>query len=475
MSAPVIVWFRRDLRLKDHLALGAAIASGRAVIPLFVLDDALLDQDETPAARIAFMLESLRALDESLHTFGRALLMRRGDPLRVIRAVAAQTGADALYFNVDYTPLAHQRDQAVREGCGLRVETFDDRLLVAPDEIHKDDGSPYTVYTPFKNRWRALPKRHEQPIDYALNADLFYDISGLESHAVPQQASPVPLPPAGESAGMARLMQFTRQPIFEYAARRNLLANLLDDARGGTSSLSLYMRFGLVSLRQIRAAAADAYQAAETQSERDSVTKWVDEIIWHEFFTHILWHFPHAAVYNYNRKYDAVQWRHAPDDLAAWQAGQTGYPVVDAAMRQLNGEGWMHNRARMIVASFLTKDLLIDWREGERYFMRRLLDGDTAANNGGWQWAAGTGTDAQPYFRIFNPILQSKKFDPTGAFIRHWVPELRDVPDAFIHEPWRMPTPPRGYPPPMIDHDMARARTLDAFEVVKGTLEEHKR
>lgn len=466
MNAPAIVWFRRDLRLHDNLALGAALEAHKPIVPLFVLDPTLLNPHSAPP-RLALMFEALRALDESLRAYGRRLLVRLGDPLAVIRAVADETGADALYFNVDYTPRARQRDAAVAAGCGLPVETFHDRLIVAPHEISTDSGNVYTVYTPFKNKWRALPKRHEQPLDYRLTAESFYDVSGLNCATIPQVDAGVPLPGVSESAGLDRLQAFVSRAVYHYAEKRDTLANPFDDARNGTSSLSPYIRFGLVSLRQVRAAAADAYQTTRSEAYRESVVKWVDEIIWHEFYTHVLWHFPHAASGNFNRKYDTVQWRETPDELSAWQHGQTGYPIVDAAMRQLNATGWMHNRARMIVASFLTKDLLIDWRAGERYFMQRLLDGDTAANNGGWQWSAGTGTDAQPYFRIFNPVSQSKKFDPDGVFIRHWLPELRAVPDKFIHEPWRAPTPPRDYPPPMVDHAMARERTLQAFASVK--------
>jgi deoxyribodipyrimidine photo-lyase len=220
----------------------------------------------------------------------------------------------------------------------------------------------------------------------------------------------------------------------------------------------------MVSPRQIRAAAADAYRVAPDHDARESVNTWMDEIIWHEFYTHILWHFPDVIRHNFDRTYDSLPWRDAEDDFAAWAEGRTGYPVVDAAMRQLRATGWMHNRARMIVASFLTKDLLIDWRRGEAHFMQFLLDGDMAANNGGWQWAASTGTDAQPYFRIFNPVTQSERFDPDGTYIRRWVPELADVPTKHIHSPWDAKNPPSRYPPPIVDHSAARSRALDAFK-----------
>lgn len=472
-SAPVILWFRRDLRLSDHLAIDAALRRNQPIVPLFIFDDGILRSERVGPPRVAFMLAALSSLDADLRAYGARLIVRRGDPLAVLRAVAVETGAQAVYWGADYTPFARQRDARMRDALGLPVEAFDDRLLLHPDEIRTGSGGIYTVYTPFKNRWRALPKRYESPVEYALTPQSFADLDGLASHDLPAladlgMASHVPLPEASERAALARLEAYAARKIYDYAEARNTLANPFDDPRNGTSSLSPYIRFGLISLRQVRQAAADAYRAARSDQQRQSVDTWFSEIIWHEFYTHILWHFPHAAERNYNEKYDAVVWRDAPDELRAWQDGLTGYPVVDAAMRQLQATGWMHNRARMITASFLTKDLLIDWRLGEQHFMRWLLDGDQAANNGGWQWAAGTGTDAQPYFRIFNPVSQSQKFDPAGTFIRRWIPELRGVPEKFIHAPWLLERPPRDYPPPIVDHGMARERTLAAFAAVKG-------
>jgi deoxyribodipyrimidine photo-lyase len=276
-------------------------------------------------------------------------------------------------------------------------------------------------------------------------------------------------PPASETAAQRQLARFMDGPVYGYGETRSGLAPepFAPDATLLTSVLSPYLRFGLLSPRRAYHAARAAYGAAADDQARKSVETWVNEIVWREFYMHILYHFPHVSAGNFRRTYDALVWRDAPDELERWKQGQTGYPVVDAAMRQLVAVGWLPNRARMIVASFLSKDLLIDWREGEAYFMQRLVDGDPAANNGGWQWTAGTGTDAQPYFRIFNPVSQARKFDPQGAYIRRWVPELRAVPDTFIHAPWEMPAPPRGYPPPMVDHGFARERALAAFGAVK--------
>jgi deoxyribodipyrimidine photo-lyase len=328
-------------------------------------------------------------------------------------------------------------------------------------------------------------------------------------------SSSIPVPEAGEAAALRTLTRFLDTAIFEYRERRNMLfAHPWTDEHQSTSALSPYLRLGMLSPRQVYHAAKSALTPAplpnaeygwergkpntarddqrgvgaakphpptpspkergsrgdyaEQQRIADSIDTWISELCWREFYVHILYHFPHVLDRSFKSEFDAVEFRHAPDELARWQAGQTGYPIVDAAMRQMQTVGWMHNRARMIVASFLAKDLLIHWREGDVTFMQHLLDGDPAANNGGWQWTAGTGTDAQAYFRVFNPVSQSQQFDPDGTYIRALVPELRDVPTEHIHTPWEMAIPPAGYPPPMIDHAFARQRMLDAFKRAKG-------
>lgn len=478
-----IVWLRRDLRLQDNTALNAALVDDAApVILLYILDPALLDGDRYSTPRMAFLLDALRSLDAALRTgYERRLLVRLGEPIAVLREVIDETGATALYFNRDTTPYARKRDTAVNAALTIPVRQVDDLLLRSPDAVLKDDGKPYTVYTPYMKRWKTLTTPH-QPAAPVLSAQRLHPLDGIGNMGVPtladlkRTANDIVIPEASEQVAQALLDDFTRKAISAYADERNALANpawYAPDAQAnlliaGTSALSPYLRFGLLSPRQAYWAAREAYAAAPREAARTGIETWVNELIWREFYNQILYHFPHVAWGNFNRKYDVVQWRDASDDFAAWAAGQTGYPVVDAAMRQLRATGWMHNRARMIVASFLTKHLLIDWRMGERHFMRWLLDGDIAANNGGWQWAAGTGTDAQPYFRIFNPVNQSQKFDPTGAFIRYWLPELRAVPDKFIHTPWLLPTPPQGYPAPIVDHAFARRRALAAYGVVKG-------
>jgi deoxyribodipyrimidine photo-lyase len=296
------------------------------------------------------------------------------------------------------------------------------------------------------------------------------DTPGVPTLAELGIESAINVPVADPDIACQRLEAFVGGPIYDYGHSRNALISdpFAADPAVGTSYLSPYLRFGLLSPRAVYWAAQDALAAAPGDEARQSVNAWINELIWREFYAHILYHFPHVNRGNFRREYDALRWRDAPQEFAAWQRGETGYPIVDAAMRQLRQIGWMPNRARMIVASFLTKDLLIHWQAGEQHFMQCLIDGDPAANNGGWQWAAGTGTDAQPYFRIFNPVSQGQKYDPQGVYVRRWLPELRDTPDKFIHAPWMMNTPPAGYPAPVVDHALARQRTLAAFKAIKG-------
>jgi deoxyribodipyrimidine photo-lyase len=327
--------------------------------------------------------------------------------------------------------------------------------------LRKADGSPYTVFTPFSKHWKSLPFSYA-PAELAerLNTPI------LASEVIPDLMAP-PGFPAGEAEALRRLDSFLAGPGADYSDGRNRL-----DLEG-TSALSPYLRFGMLSPRLACQRVMEKIRSSPGGQASKGYETWLNELIWREFYNAILYEFPEVLHTAFKPALRAIRWREAPDDLAAWQAGQTGYPVVDAAMRQLNTTGWMHNRARMIVASFLVKDLLIDWRKGEAWFMRQLVDGDPAANNGGWQWTAGVGTDAAPYFRIFNPLLQSQKFDPQGAYIRRWLPELTLVPDAYIHAPWTMPIELQNrlsirigsdYPAPIVEHAVVRERVLAAFK-----------
>ncbi len=466
---PAIWWIRRDLRLADNQALAAALdAGGGEVIPLFVLDPFFEGSPYAGEPRRAFMLGGLRALDEALRARGGRLIVRRGDPVEVLPRVAAESGAAAIYAEEDYSPYARERD--VKISAGLPLHLTPGLTIHPPDAVTKDDGEPYVVFTPFSRRWRGLnpPARADiLPVPERITTP-----AGLESDGIPDAPrlpESIPFIP-GEEEAQRRLAAFVSgddAPVYHYQARRDL------PAVEGTSRLSPYLRWGMISPRRVVHAAIHAQASAPTPEQQDAAITWLTELIWREFYIGILYHFPRVRGASFRTEYDGIQWRDDPQGLAAWREGRTGYPLVDAAMRELAATGWMHNRARMIVASFLVKDLLIDWREGERWFMQRLVDGDPAANNGGWQWAAGTGTDAAPYFRIFNPTAQSKKFDPDGAYIRRWVPELADVPGKYIHEPARMPQDVQhgagcrigvDYPAPIVDHRMARERCLAAYK-----------
>jgi deoxyribodipyrimidine photo-lyase len=464
-----IWWVRRDLRLHDNDALNAALAGHDCVIPVFILDPALLAAPDAGDVRVAFLFGGLRALDADLAARGSRLIVRHGAPRTELTQLIRETGATAIYAEADPWPYARSRDGDI--AARLPLQLTSGITVRPPDLVCKADRSPYTVFTPYSRAWQALPPPSLSDLRSAPER-LPAPLAGLASLPVPARpalTSDVPFPP-GEAEALRRLHAFTAPgelaPIYRYADGRNRMD------RTGTSELSPYLRFGMVSAKRAMVAALDAAERAADAAARRGAETWCSELIWREFYMSILHHFTAVLDREFREDLRAIPWANGQDDFTAWCEGRTGYGVVDAAMRQLVQTGWMHNRARMIVASLLVKDLLVDWRWGERFFMQHLVDGDPAANNGGWQWTAGVGTDAAPYFRVFNPVLQAERFDPEGAYVRRWVPELARVPDGFIHRPWTMPPDEqrragciigKHYPAPILDHAWARARVLAAY------------
>jgi deoxyribodipyrimidine photo-lyase len=446
-----IVWFRRDLRLHDHPALHYALERFDRVLPLFIVDEAILGGRWPSPNRRWFLARTLEALDGDLRARGSRLVVVRGDPVELVPRVARQVGAGAVVASRDYAPYGRARDERVEAALGdAGVEWRAGRGLLAhePEDVRRDDGGPFRVFSPFHRRWLVRPLRPVLPAPERIPT-VDAEIAGagppddLLDSPVPTAERALLLEPR-EAAARRRLEAWVRSDALrDYDTGRDRL-----DLEG-TSRLSQDLRWGLLSPVEVieRSAGAGA-----------GPTRFRTEIAWRDFYAHLLFHEPRVARESFRRELDEVWAAPDPARVEAWQDGRTGYPVVDAAMRQLRATGWMHNRARMIVASFLTKHLGVDWRVGEAHFMTHLVDGDPASNNGGWQWAASTGTDPQPYFRIFNPTLQGRRHDPDGDYVRRWLPELRGIRGADVHEP-----PPGTYLPRIVEHAVARREALARF------------
>ena len=436
-----IFWFRRDLRMHDNTGLEAALNAELPLLPLFIFDTHILDELPNDDPRVTFIYDQLTALRIS----GLNLVIRKGSPLDVFKQLAQEVSFAGVYCNRDYEPYARQRDQEIRgwlQSRGIPFHDFKDQVIFVQDEVVNGEGKAYTVYTPYKNAWLRLyktqdlrPKTQIRPKTQDLGHKTSHQ-SLVTSHQslVTSHQSPVTSHQSLKELGFVRssiaVKPFTLEHLGRYEEFRDF------PWRDAGSYLSVHLRFGTVSIREIVAIAVDQNLTFR------------EELIWREFFMQILWHFPEVVQHNFKRQYDRVQWRNNPQEFEKWCRGETGFPMVDAGMRELNQTGYMHNRVRMITASFLCKHLLIDWRWGEAFFAGKLLDYELSSNNGNWQWAAGTGCDAAPYFRVFNPETQQQKFDPEGLYLKKWVPEYGTV----------------AYPPPMTDHKTARLRALDTYK-----------
>ncbi|MEL6221418.1 MAG: FAD-binding domain-containing protein [Cyanobacteria bacterium J06627_8] len=476
MSDLILFWHRRDLRIADNVGLSAARQQSPKVIGLFCIDPNILERDDVAPARVSFMLGSLRCLGDRYREVGSDLIIVKGSPEQAIPAIAEALSAQGVYWNWDVEPYARKRDDAVREALeqkGVQVHTNWDQLLFAPGEVLTGSGDPYKVYTPFWHNWNRKAK--DAPVEP------LHDAEGLSNHeksaakkagaiALPSLADlgftwdyPLLLEP-GEEAARQQLEAFCDgdRTITEYDDQRNF------PSIPGTSMLSAALKFGTIGIRTVWEAASGALSHSRSDETHRNIQTWHQELAWREFYQHAMYFFPTLADGPYRDTFKDFPWDNNEDLFGAWCNGQTGYPIVDAAMRQLNETGWMHNRCRMIVASFLTKDLIIDWRWGEKYFMQTLFDGDLSANNGGWQWSASSGMDPKP-LRIFNPSSQAQKFDRDAEYIRHWLPEIRRL-DTDMLVTGKIPDDECdrcGYPTPIVDHKKQQATFKQLYKEQK--------
>ncbi len=455
-----IHWFRRDLRLADNTALAAAVSNYDLVIPAYILSDWQGSHGWTGSPRQEFLCRCLAALETDIRTKGGQLIFRRGDADVALAQLIEDSGAVALSFNRDPDPFGREMEVKVTrmsEARGCKVHSCKDVAIHERDEVLTGGGTPFRVFSPYARAWIKLekPSVTEPVASFRLAPGLqTLPAPTLSTWGLEQTATIID---GGEAAARKRLESFLSEPILRYAACRNT------PHEAGTSRLSADLRFGTLSPREIHARCLDLAEQGPAE-HRKSALIYINELIWREFYMQILWHYPDVLETGFNAKYRELDWAEPGEAFTRWSEGETGFPIVDAAMRQLNQTGFMHNRLRMITAMFLTKDLHVSWRAGEQYFMQKLIDGDIASNNGGWQWSAGTGADAAPYFRIQNPWTQTRRYDPEGEFIRHWIPELRDIDAARLMQPPEDQTSiAKGYPAPMVDHAIERVVTLRMF------------
>lgn len=435
-----LLWFRRDLRIADHPALLAARDAAEQVVPVFVLDDAL--RRPSGPARLAFLYRALRDLQD--RTDG-ALRVVHGKPESTLPRLAQECGAASVHISSDHGPYGRARDERVSVALGdVPLVATGSPYGVTPGQLSKGDGSPYKVYTPFMKAWRQRGIRGPALTPRSVP----WSDGGLAETGIPKDPAVGALPEATEAAALARWQKFRDHDLVDYDDMRNL------PGQDRTSRLSAYLKYGLLHPRTLHAELGAG----------DGPRVFGQELIWRDFYADVLWHHPRTAREDLTDTLTRLEYDAPGPGFQAWKQGRTGFPIVDAGMRQLLEQGWMHNRLRMIVASFLTKDLHVWWRYGAAHFLEHLVDGDLASNQHGWQWTAGTGTDASPYFRVFNPVLQGLKFDPDGDYVRRFVPELRGVAGPAVHEPWTLSPPPRDYPAPIVDHAAERQETLDRYQ-----------
>lgn len=453
-------WFRRDLRLTDNTALNAAVAAHDHVVPIYVVSTWTKEHRWTGAPRQEFLCGCLESLSANLEAKGGRLIVRSGNADKVLPTLAREIGADAIYFNRDPDPFGREMERRLTttaEKLGLTVHAHKDIAIHERNEVMTGGGTPFRVFTPYSKAWLKLEKPQPHRSIASISTPPQIASAPLPTLATWGLAADAKIIEPGEAAARKRLSRFLDGRILDYAAHRDLP----DDE--ATSRLSQDLRYGTLSIREIYAKCGAAAEKG-TVAQRRSVQVFINELIWREFYMQVLWHWPEVLDDEFQEDYRDLKWARNGNAFDRWRAGQTGFPIVDAGMRQLAATGFIHNRVRMIVAMFLTKDLHLDWREGERWFMHRLVDGEIASNNGGWQWSASTGTDAAPYFRIQNPWAQTARFDPEGAYIKRWVPELQDVPAKKLCEsPAPGLTLARGYPLPMVDHSREREVALEMY------------